>query len=189
MDHPNLHCGIVFRDGSRCSGTAPTDADLNLCDQHLLAAAEVANGENGLTDLLPSPCPACGSPLGVHFPSGWICAVCEWRHGEMPDGELAPPRLDVVYYIRFGDLIKIGTSANPRRRIASLPHDEVLAFERGDRRLERQRHLQFAAHQMNRGEWFQVHDELLTHIATLRGGVDPWDTHGRWLSALLALRG
>ncbi|MEL4318380.1 GIY-YIG nuclease family protein [Leifsonia sp. YIM 134122] len=188
MEHPRT-CGITLHDGSNCSSIVPADAELNLCDQHLLAAADIAAREVGVTDLLPSPCLACGSRLGVHYPSGWLCAVCEWRHGEFPDGELAPPRLDVVYYIRFGGLIKIGTSANPRRRIASLPHDEVLAFERGDRRLEQRRHAQFASQQVNGGEWFHAHEALLRHIEVVRGGIDPWDAHARWLSSLLALRG
>lgn len=174
-------------DGTTCAGIVPTDAGLNLCEPHLLAAADEAAATVGVTDLLPGPCPACGSPLGVRYPSGWLCAICEWRYGTAPDGELVPPRLDVVYYIRYGELIKIGTSATPRRRIASLPHDEVLAFERGDRRLEQRRHAQFAARQLNGGEWFHAHDALLQHIDTVRGGVDPWDMHARWLSALIAL--
>lgn len=189
MENQSRSCGIVLADGSGCTGTVPTDASLNLCAQHLLAAADEASRDVGVTDLQPRPCLACGSPLGVRYPSGWVCAICEWRHGERPDGDLAPPRLDVVYYIRFGELIKIGTSANPRRRIASLPHDEVLAFERGDRRLEQHRHAQFGSHQLNGGEWFHTHDALLAHIDAVRGGVDPWDTHARWMSALLALRG
>ncbi|TFV99068.1 GIY-YIG nuclease family protein [Orlajensenia leifsoniae] len=189
MESIGRSCGITLSDGSGCSGLVATDAALNLCEHHLLDAADLAARKVGVTDVLPSPCLACGSRLGVSYPSGWLCAICEWRHGESPDGEFPPPRLDVVYYIRFGELIKIGTSANPRRRIASLPHDEVLAFERGDRRLEQRRHAQFASQQVNGGEWFHTHDALLQHIDIVRGGIDPWDAHARWLSALLALRG
>ena len=43
--------------------------------------------EFGVTDVLPSPCLACGSRLGVRYPSGWLCAICEWRVGELPDGD------------------------------------------------------------------------------------------------------
>ena len=98
----------------------------------------------GVTDVLPSPCRLCGSRSGVRHPSGWVCAVCEWRHGELVDGELPPPRVDVVYYLRYADRVKIGTTSNPRQRFAAIRHDDVLAFERGDRRLERHRHAQFA---------------------------------------------
>jgi hypothetical protein len=116
--------------------------------------------------------------------------VCEWRVGDIPDGELERPRVDVVYYIRYRDQIKIGTSSNPRLRIASLPHDEVLAFERGDRRVEQRRHAQFAQHRFPGTEWFAVHDELLAHIAELRSGVDePWSAYELWMSRALALRG
>lgn len=51
---------------------------------------------DGATDPLPSPCRLCGSRVGVRYPSAWICAICEWRVGEVPDGGLAPPRLDIV---------------------------------------------------------------------------------------------
>ncbi|PPG99701.1 ATPase, partial [Rathayibacter sp. AY1H3] len=33
---------------------------------------------------------------------------------------MPPPRVDVVYYIRFGERIKIGTSGNPRQRLHRL---------------------------------------------------------------------
>ena len=119
-------------------------APVNLCTAHLLEAHDWVDREYGVTDLLPGPCLACGSRVGVRYPSGWLCAVCEWRVGELPDDPIADGRVDVVYYLRYGDRIKIGTSANPRRRVASLPHDEVLAFERGGRPLEQRRHAQFA---------------------------------------------
>ncbi|MFD0405603.1 hypothetical protein ACFVHV_09730, partial [Kitasatospora sp. NPDC127116] len=38
----------------------------------------------------------------------------------------SPP---IVYYIRRGDLLKIGTTVNPVRRFNSLLPDEILAFE------------------------------------------------------------
>lgn len=160
-----------------------------LCARHLDVAAEWASGRDGVEDALPGPCVVCGSRIGIRFPSAWICAVCEWRWGELPESDLAPPRVDVVYYIRFGDRLKIGTSSNPRARLAQLWHEEVLAFERGDRRLERRRHERFAAQRL-RGEWFRFDDELRAHVAEVAGGVeDPWDLHARWLSEALALRG
>ena len=80
-------------------------------------------------------------------------------------------------------------SASPRRRIAAIPHEEVLAFERGGRALERRRHEQFAGHRYPGTEWFAVHPALLEHVEGLRAGVDdPWAQYGRWLSRALALR-
>ncbi|TPW76670.1 GIY-YIG nuclease family protein [Schumannella soli] len=148
---------------------------------------------------MPAPCVACGSRLGVRYPSGWLCAVCEWRHGEFPDdlGERGgrPLRLDVVYYLRVaeaggGDRFKIGTSGNLGQRMQQLWHDELVAIERGDRHRERARHAQFAATRFGTTEWFARSDELDAHVAALSAGVDdPWLLHARWRSEALALRG
>jgi hypothetical protein len=178
-------------DGRRCPSVAEPGAPVPLCTDHLLAAHDWVVRAVGVTDVLPSPCLACGSRLGVLYPSGWLCAICEWRAGEIPDAEIAAGlRVDVVYYIRFDDRIKIGTSANPRTRLASLPHHEVLAFEPGDRMLERRRHAQFASHRIPGTEWFEMHDALRTHIDQVRAGVDdPWDRYALWVSRRIALAG
>jgi hypothetical protein len=165
------------------------DAPVPLCEQHLEVARDWAERTLGTTDALPGPCPVCGSRVGVRFPSAWVCGVCEWRYGDVPDGGLRPPRVDVVYYIRFDDRIKIGTTANPRQRLARLWHQELLAFERGDRTVERARHEQFAASRWPGSEWFGITDELDAHVGLLRAGQpDPWALHARWTSEALALR-
>nr|WP_229756430.1 GIY-YIG nuclease family protein [Cnuibacter physcomitrellae] len=158
-----------------------------MCGDHLLAAYEAVLGEVGVTDALPGPCAACGSRLGVRWPSGWLCAVCEWRYGELPDTETAPPRVDVVYYIRFADRVKIGTSSTPRTRLAQLRHEEVLAFEPGARDVEQSRHQQFADLRLG-GEWFSLEGDLAEHIAALALAGDPWLLHARWRSELAARR-
>lgn len=173
-----------------CGEPCAVDAPLPLCARHLAVAAEWAAAEFGVTDVLPSPCAACGSRLGVRWPRGWLCAVCEWRHGEVPDAEWAPPRVDVVYYLRYADRVKIGTTANPRQRFAAVRHDELLALERGDRRRERARHEQFAAQRFGATEWFRLDDDLLAHIRLVAAGVDdPWALLARWRSEARALRG
>jgi hypothetical protein len=183
-------CGILAESGEQCPEPLAPDVPLNLCTRHLLEAHDLVAAEVGATDVLPSPCLACGSRLGVRYPSGWLCAICEWKVGDVPDEDLARRRVDVVYYLRFGDRIKIGTSGNPRSRLASLRFDELLAFERGDRLVEQRRHAQFATHRFPRTEWFQAHDALLEHIAVLSAGVeDPWARYARWVSEQLALRG
>lgn len=176
--------------GDACPSPVEPGAPLDLCIRHLLEAHDWVDRELGVTDLLPSPCLACGSRLGVRYPSGWLCAVCEWRVGEFPDGDVTDRRVDVVYYLRYGDRIKIGTTANPRQRIASLPHDEVLAFERGGRLLEQRRHAQFAAHRIVGTEWFESNRALVDHVAELSDGVDdPWAQFDRWVSRQIALHG
>jgi hypothetical protein len=173
-----------------CLLPAAHDAPLALCGRHLAVAAEWNDRHHGVTDILPAPCRACGSRLGVHWPSGWLCAVCEWRHGEVADEDLPPVRVDVVYYLRYDDRVKIGTSAHPRRRLAAIRHDELLAFERGDRLLERRRHEQFAAERFAGTEWFRLSAALCAHLEGVRAGTDdPWSRHARWISEALALRG
>jgi len=165
------------------------DAPIALCAHHLALAGDWADRENGVTDVLPSPCRLCGSRLGVRYRSGWLCAVCEWRHGDLVDGELARPRVDVVYYLRHADRVKIGTSSNPRQRLSALWHDELLAFERGDRTLEHRRHEQFAQERFDRTEWFALSERLADHIESVRaGGDDPWARYLRWVSEAVALR-
>jgi len=73
---------------------------------------------------------------------------------------------NVVYYLLFGDRVKIGTSSNLRVRLEGIPHDEVLAVEPGDASLERQRHQEFAGLRIT-GEWFRYEPPLVAHVATL----------------------
>lgn len=173
-----------------CVAPAIDTAPVALCGRHIGAVVEWHEGAVGVTDLLPAPCAVCGSRLGVRWPSGWLCAVCEWRQGDVPDGELPPPRVDVVYYLRYADRVKIGTTANPRQRLAAIVHDELLGFERGDRALEQRRHEQFAADRFDRTEWFRLAPALRAHIDAVAAGVsDPWMLYRRWWSESLAVRG
>lgn len=77
------------------------------------------------------------------------------------------PRPGFVYFIRFADRIKIGFSADPRTRIASLPHDEVLGIFPGTRRNEKQLHAAFADLRLT-GEWFQVDGRILDFVADVK---------------------
>ena len=137
-------------------------------------------------DSLPGPCALCGGARGTRSDGAWFCEGCGWRYGDTPDPDLPLPRVDVVYYLRYDRRVKIGTSRRPRQRLASIMHDELLAFERGGRAVEQQRHREFAAIREG-GEWFTLTDELRTHIADLRRVGDPWQLYARWLSR--ALRG
>ena len=167
----------------------PDDAPLALCELHLAVAGDWAQAAFGVTDALPAPCRLCGSRLGIRLPSGWLCATCEWRFGDFVDGELPPPRVDVVYYLGYADRVKIGTTSNPRQRFSAIWHDDLLAMERGDRRLERQRHAQFSVERFGSTEWFAHSEALQEHIDVVRGGSEPWDAYLRWVSEAVALRG
>lgn len=181
---------VCLAAGAECGGRVPADAPVALCERHLALAADWAQSEHGYTDALPGPCPVCGSRTGVRYPSAWLCAVCEWRFGDLVDRELPPPRVDVVYYLRFDDRVKIGTTANPRQRFAAIRHDDLLALEKGDRRREHLRHVQFDDERFGSTEWFRLSDALRAHIEIVRAGVvDPWDLHARWVSEAVALQG
>jgi hypothetical protein len=101
--------------------------------------------------------------------------------GDVPDADLPAPRIDVVYYLRWADRIKIGTSHRPRQRLAAIWHEELLAFERGDRALEQRRHREFAELREG-GEWFRADPRLLDHIADVAGSVPPWHAYARWVA-------
>lgn len=133
---------------------------------------------------MPGVCRLCGSPNGVKRTNGWHCCICDWRVGDVPDPELPRPLVPVVYYIRWADRVKIGTSANPQQRLATLWHDEILAFEPGGRDLEQARHTQFADLREG-GEWFSADPRLLQHAAALSQGDDPWHAYARWVSTAL----
>lgn len=77
----------------------------------------------------------------------------------------------VVYYVRLtGDRIKIGTSRELKRRLASMrvrPAD-LLAVEPGDVERERERHDQFRHLRQGRLEEFTTSPELEAHIEDVR---------------------
>jgi hypothetical protein len=85
----------------------------------------------------------------------------------------------IIYYIRRGDFIKIGTTTDPARRFGALLPDEILAFEPGGEELEKMRHRLFG-HLWHRGEYFRIAPELLEYarqIRHLHGDPDPaWPT-------------
>jgi hypothetical protein len=189
VDSPSSGCVLPDDDGRAC-GRDLGDAPFALCRAHVALVAEWSDTVWGTEDILPSPCRACGHRLGVRYPSGWVCGGCGWRVGDILDDGLPPPRVDVVYYLRFRDRIKIGTTANPRQRLARIWHDELLAFERGDRLVEHRRHEQFADLRLDGSEWFTAGPELEEHVERLSAGVpDPWLQHARWLGEAVALRG
>lgn len=131
-------------------------------------------------------CVLCGAvDAPVRTPAGDLeCVVCGWRIGDSPDSELPRPRIDVVYYLQWDDRIKIGTSSRPRARLGAIWHQELLAFERGGRELERRRHRDFA-HLREGGEWFTAAPELRAHCRRVAGGIPPWHAYARWVADAL----
>lgn len=130
---------------------------------------------------LPGPCRVCGGTTGAAPQGVRHCSRCGWRWGDAPDADLPRPRVEVVYYLRYADRVKIGTSATPRARLRAIRHDELLAFEPGGRALEQQRHREFADLREG-GEWFTLTGAITAHIDRIRATqADAWAAYDRWL--------
>jgi hypothetical protein len=69
-----------------------------------------------------------------------------------------------IYFIRFGDRVKIGYSTDPASRIRVLPHEEVIGVIRGTRADERAWHDLLADFHVV-GEWFTATPEVLASLA------------------------
>ncbi len=74
----------------------------------------------------------------------------------------------VVYYVRLGDHIKIGTTLDVHRRMQQLYVDAsaLLGTEPGGRDVETERHRQFADEHISR-ELFNPSRRLMDHISSL----------------------
>lgn len=168
------HCA-GYRDGQRCRSVAAAGLPVDLCVEHAKELREFWEGENRLQKLREYE-----DKYGPEYMARWRersnspkdpdWRKIQWlgleRILEGPDTH-AP----LIYYLRFADRIKIGTTTNLKIRLTAIPHDELLATEPGDVMLERRRHRQFD-HLRLKGEWFRADRELLDHIESIRRGAD-----------------
>lgn len=142
-------CTVINADGTFCESTVPTGAPVSSCKRHLVAAflycenliaEQQAENQYGRSAL----------------------AVAEDRIAEMRQNP-------VVYYARFGDLIKIGTTNDLRTRMIAIKPDCVLASEPGSYEVEHARHRQFARSKAPAGrEMFYETEDLTAHIRNLQ---------------------
>lgn len=80
----------------------------------------------------------------------------------IPAGKHTP----LVYFIRNGNRMKIGTTTELKRRIRTLalrPENVALLVE-GDQRREREYHKQFAEHRIGNSEWFAYEGTLADYV-------------------------
>lgn len=80
---------------------------------------------------------------------------------------------NVVYYLRFRDTLKIGTSINVKARVSGHPWEELLAVEPGDYKVESRRHREFAEHRVS-GEWFDLNDTTTRMVDEIREASIDW---------------
>lgn len=83
----------------------------------------------------------------------------EWK---IPAGKHAP----LVYFMRNGNRMKIGTTTELKRRIRTLAlrPTNVALLVAGDQRRERQFHKQFAEHRIGGTEWFAYEGSLADYV-------------------------
>lgn len=87
--------------------------------------------------------------------------------GAMPAQPRPRHHPSVVYYMRHGSLVKIGTTRDIRERMDAVGAQAVMAVEPGDVRLEHRRHVEFADLRSHK-EWYHWSEELGFHIAEVR---------------------
>lgn len=133
-------CALFKMNDRECSGDVPPDAPVELCGRHLQKAYLYVRD---LVEAYEPPPP-----------------------DEKPGRQLAPT---IVYYIRFGERIKIGTTGDLWARVKQIPCDRLLATEPGGFDVERSRHEQFKAFRLNaNAEWFRDCPEIRRHVNALR---------------------
>jgi len=88
------------------------------------------------------------------------------EHAHTATPETRATKKGHVYFIRFGDRIKIGFTTSVTTRMKNVPHDEILALVPGTLSTERMYHKQFDAIRIT-GEWFDNDPRLTDFIKTL----------------------
>lgn len=118
--------------------------------QHRERLIQVVNGL-GYDLVKPKSETAQPAPTAVEQP--------EWK---IPDRQHKP----LVYFLRNGNRIKIGTTTQLKQRIRRLslrPENVVLLLD-GGQRLERELHDKFASQRVGNTEWFTYQDAVLAYV-------------------------
>lgn len=170
-------CPLTQFSGFPCENESDPRSLYDLCTEHW---AEIIEDHKRSADiehhlLAEVGCPVCkhtilagpGVPVSCPNPHCWADA---WWEQPLPDADTPARRgTEWIYYLLFGDRIKIGTSSNVKARLSTLPHDAILALEPGSYSLERQRHTEFAVFLiLGQREWFQDHVAIRDHTEDLR---------------------
>lgn len=97
----------------------------------------------------------------------WDGAVRDYvstLHGTFtPPRAVKQPLAGWVYFIRFGDRVKVGYTTNPDSRLRDLPHEEVIGIVPGTRADEQAWHRLLADFHVV-GEWFRAEPALLAQL-------------------------
>lgn len=125
---------------------------------------------------MPGPCPACGlcGYLAVTVTDQVRCLNASCRYEAWVDDFerlrrdllfLEAGDQEVVYYAKYRDRVKIGTTTNLRQRMSQIVTVELLyGYEPGGLPVERRRHRQFADLRTTVGEWFKDDVRIRAHV-------------------------
>lgn len=144
---PNGTCTALRRNGEFCDSPSMPDTPFPICPKHAAKIfMHLRDKVNGAT---------------------WTDKV-DAVLAAQPTRKRAPARVGTIYYVRMGDLIKIGYTGNLTQRMRAYVGGDLVAKERGTLTTEAQRHKQFAAHLARGHEWFHAAPELMEHIGSLQ---------------------
>lgn len=129
-----------------CEKEVPQHHGFKLCERHLAkawAAYELANGR----------------PQAPNNPEETI-------------NYTDPTTPGAVYFIRIGELLKIGWTTNINNRMHRLVPDAVLHVQPGTRQDEHQYHQQFKDHLAKGKEWFHMNNTTMQMVEELRTPIN-----------------
>jgi len=191
-------CPIPTRGGRDCWEPPHPDSKLGLCARHLTQAVQDYLTPINHTNIRCKFChqftvrqsladtiwycinPDCAR-IQLDRPPADPISDEQWRE-ELRQYN-AEREFEVVYYLRWADRIKIGTTRALDRRMRSIYHDELLAVEPGTAKLEAERHKQFDHARLPAyKEWFTGTPDLVQHVNALRKqNGEPFAAVARWM--------
>ena len=109
----------------------------------------------------PTPLPEPAKPQKLRDPAGPV-----GEEIEDIDDLFGQHHAPVVYFLRNGTRVKIGTTRNLRPRIArlALRPDNVMRVEHGDQDYEQSLHARFDDYRVGNTEWFELRGELAAYL-------------------------
>lgn len=171
-------CPIPKRNGGDCWEPSHPASEYGLCVEHW---REVTKGWFDEEPAVTIRCYSCHritlvDPIDLEFARCEICAfpmgdselILSLIEAEELESHQKRANSGVVYYVKFGNRLKIGFTSSLRARVNALLVDEVLAAEPGTYDIETARHKQFAEYLAAGREWFHPSPELLAHVASIR---------------------
>lgn len=125
-------------------------------------------------DIPPCVWPGCGDDAFIDFP---LCANHVYEVHQRVVSAAAKPKVrsapvspnrrseakGLVYFMRFGAMVKIGFTTNLADRVRALRPEEVLGVMDGDMAAEKRLHHEFGKHWL-RGELFSLTPEIAEFI-------------------------